>query len=85
MNIAALFVRRPVMTVLVMMGILIFGLIGVSATAGQRAAQRRFPDHSGAGTAPGREPGHHGLGRCYAAGEAVLDYRRHRLDDVDVD
>jgi hypothetical protein len=62
MNIAEIFVRRPVMTILVMTGILIFGVIAVPAVARQRAAQRRFPHDPGAGAAARREPRHDGLG-----------------------
>ena len=36
----ALFIRRPVMTVLVMIGILFFGAVGVPQPAGKRSARR---------------------------------------------
>ena len=40
MNIAEPFIRRPVMTTLVMASILIFGVIGLSLSGGQRPSQR---------------------------------------------
>ena len=43
----AIFIRRPVMTTLVMVGILFFGISCVSAAAGQRSADRRLPDDHG--------------------------------------
>ncbi len=55
------------------------------APAGQRAAQRRFPDDPGHGEPAGRQPGYDGVVGRDAAREAVLDHRRHRLDDLDID
>ena len=52
------------------------------AAAGDRAAQRRLSDDPGVGAAARREPRDDGLGGRDAAREAVLDDRRHRLDDV---
>ncbi len=48
-NVSEIFVRRPVMTTLVMVGILVFGIVGVPRAAGCRAAERRFPDDHGVG------------------------------------
>ena len=45
MSIAELFVRRPVMTGLVMIGILVFGIFGYRLLPVSRPAQRRFSDH----------------------------------------
>ena len=56
-SIAEIFVRRPVMTGLVMIGILIFGIIQLPAAAGVGSAQRRFPHHRGHGASlPGASP-----------------------------
>ena len=57
----------------------------LSAAAGQRAAQCRLPDDSGTGVAARRQPETMASAVATAAREAVLDDRRHRLDDVAVD
>ena len=59
MNITELFIRRPVMTVLVMVGILLFGIAGYRA-ARQRSSKRRFPDHSDERRITGCKPRNHG-------------------------
>ena len=46
MNFAEIFIRRPVMTTLISLAIVMFGIDGVSVPAGQRSAQRRFSDDS---------------------------------------
>ena len=84
-NIAALFVRRPVMTVLVMIGILIFGLIGYRLLPVNALPNVDFPTIQVLGQPAGREPGNDGFRGRDAARKAVLDDRRHRLDDFDVD
>ena len=83
MNLAELFIRRPVMTTLVMLGDPAVRHHGLPLLAGQRPAQRRFPDHPGERGAARRQPGNDGLVGGDAAGAAVLDHRRPRLDDVD--
>ena len=84
-NIAELFVRRPVMTVLVMIGILIFGFIAYRLLPVNALPNVDFPTIQVHGAAARREPGHDGLRGRDAAREAVLDDRRHRLDDLDLD
>ena len=54
-----------------------------TAAAGERPAERRLPDDHGHAQPARRQPGDDGLGRGHAAREAVLDDRRHRLDDLD--
>ena len=77
MNIAEIFVRRPVMTVLVMAGILIFGIIAYRLLPVNATSERRFSDYPGVGAAcPARAPDDHGLGGGDAARKAVLDHRR---------
>jgi hydrophobic/amphiphilic exporter-1 (mainly G- bacteria), HAE1 family len=56
MNIAALFVRRPVMTVLVMMGILIFGLIGYRLLPVNALPNVDFPTIQVQAQLPGASP-----------------------------
>ena len=51
MNISELFIRRPVMTTLVMVGDPALRRHGLPAAAGQRPAERRLPDHLGVGVA----------------------------------
>ena len=78
-----LFIRRPVMTTLLMAGDPGLRHHGVPAPAGQRPAERRLPDHPGHREPARRQPGDHGLGGGHAAREAVLHHRGHRLDDLD--
>ena len=82
MNISELFIRRPVMTTLVMLGILLFGIAGLPHAAGERSAERGLPDHQRGGAAARRESRDHGFGRGDAARAPVLDHRRSRQDDV---
>ena len=82
MNISEPFIRRPVMTTLLMAALVIFGAFGYSTLAGQRTAERRFPDHQRVGKPARRRSGHDGVGRRDAAGKPVLDHRRRQLDDV---
>ena len=56
MNIAALFVRRPVMTMLVMIGILIFGLIGYRLLPVNALPNVDFPTIQVTATLPGASP-----------------------------
>ena len=49
MNLSALFIGRPVTTTLIMLGIAGVRHDGLPAAAGQRPADRRLPDDSGAG------------------------------------
>ncbi len=59
MNISAPFIHRPIATSLLMAGILLVGIVGLSAAAGGAAAAGRFPDHPGQrqpARAPARRP-----------------------------
>jgi len=81
MNLSELFVRRPVMTVLVMAGILIFGLasyrlLPVFPLPTSISPRSRFPRLFR------REPGDHGRRGRNAPRETVLDDRGHRPDDL---
>ncbi len=55
MSVPELFIRRPVMTTLVMSGILLFGLVGFRAIAGERSAERGLSDNPGFGKPARRE------------------------------
>ena len=56
MNIAALFVRRPVMTLLIMIGILIFGLIGYRLLPVNALPNVDFPTIQVSASLPGASP-----------------------------
>ena len=45
MSISTPFIRRPVATSLLMVGILLVGAVAYPLLAGRRAAAGRFPDH----------------------------------------
>ncbi len=81
--ISALCIRRPVMTILLMVSILAAASSPTGNCRGRRAA-RRFSHHSGLGHAAGGEPRNHGLFGCVDPREAVLKHRRRDLDDLDL-
>ncbi|NCT67007.1 MAG: efflux RND transporter permease subunit [Rhodanobacteraceae bacterium] len=56
MNVSALFVRRPVMTTLVMVGILVFGIIGYRALPVASLPNVDFPTISVSASLPGASP-----------------------------
>ncbi len=80
MSIPELFIRRPVATILVMFGILVFGVAGYRALPVSDLPNVDFPTIQVQREPAGRESGHHGRGGGAAAGEAVLDHRRPRFD-----
>lgn len=62
MNLSALFIRRPVMTTLVMAGILVFGIIAYRALPVSDLPTVDFPTIVVTAALPGATPGNHG--RC---------------------
>ena len=56
MSLPELCIRRPVMTSLLMLSFIVFGLFGYRQIAGRGAAARRFSDHSVSATLPGASP-----------------------------
>ena len=84
-GVTTLFIKRPIMTSLVMVAILFFGIVAYRQLAGERSAERRLPDDHRHGGAARREPGDDGGDGGDAAREAVLDHRGHRQHDVDVE
>ena len=82
MNFTALFISRPVMTTLVMLGILIFGIAAFFAPSRKRFAKRGFPDDTGFRLAPRGKPGDNGLGGGNASRKAILYDCRHRFNDI---
>ncbi len=78
MNLSGLFIRRPVMTTLVMVAILIFGVMAYRLLPVTDLPNVDFPTISVNASAARRQPGDHGLVGRDAAREAVLDHRRRR-------
>ena len=76
MNITGLFIRRPVMTTLVMAGILIFGLVAYRQLPVSDLPAVDYPTISVTREPSRREPRDHGVLGGDAAGEAVLHHRR---------
>ena len=85
MNLSERFIRRPVMTILVMIAILLFGIIAYERLPISDLPTVDYPTITRERESAGREPGDDGVGRRDAAREAVLDDRRHRQHDVDVE
>ena len=75
MNISELFIRRPIMTTLVMASILLFGVMAYMLLPVSDLPNVDFPTIYGHRPLSGRQPGHDGLGGGHAAGEGVLDHR----------
>ncbi len=76
MNFTGLFIRRPVMTTLIMAGILIFGIVAYRLLPVSDLPAVDYPDDHGEREPAGREPGDDGLRRRHAAREAVLHHSR---------
>ena len=82
-GISAPFIRHPIATSLLMVGILFVGIVAYPQIAGSAFAAGRFPDHSGFGATSRRQPRHHGFRRGPATRNAIrADFRR-RADDLD--
>ena len=81
MNIAELFIRRPIMTTLVMLAILLFGVTAYRLLPVNDLPNVDYPTIS-VSVAARREPGDHGVGRGDAARAPVLHHRRHGLHEL---
>ena len=77
MSISELFIKRPIMTTLVMAAILIFGIFAYRLLPVSDLPNVDFPDHPGKRIAAGRQSQTHGFFGRHAAGKAVFDDRRH--------
>ena len=76
-----IFIRRPVATTLLTIGIIFAGLLGYSQLPVSPLPQVDFPIVSVQANMPGREPGHHGdHGRRAARAPSRPDRRRQRND-----
>ena len=82
MNVTGLFIRRPVMTTLVMAGILIFGIVAYRLLPVSDLPGGRLSDDLGEREPAGREPGDDGVLRGDAAREAVLHHPGRGGDDL---
>ena len=56
MNLAALFIKRPITTTLIMLGIVVFGVMSYRRAAGERPAGHRLPDDLRQASLPGASP-----------------------------
>ena len=83
MNISEPFIRRPIATSLMMLGVLVFGIGAYRAAAGGGLAQCRFPDNRRVGQLSRRQPRHDGLGGGDAARTAIRRDPGARPDDLD--
>ena len=70
-SVSALFIRRPVATTLLTIGVALAGLLAFAAPAGVAAAAGRFPDHLGLGQHAGRQPRHDGDDRSPRRSNAI--------------
>ena len=67
MNISEIFIRRPVMTTLVMLSVLLFGIMAYQRLPVSDLPNVDFPTISVTGQPAGSEPDHHGDRRGHAA------------------
>ena len=71
-----LFIRRPVMTSVLMLAILVAGILGYSLLAVSDLPNVDFPTIQVSAGLPRRQPGNHGVHRRYAARKAIHHHRR---------
>ena len=83
MNISELFIRRPVTTTLVMVGILIFGIMGYKSLPVSDLPTVDFPTITVNANLRGRQRRDHGIVGGDAAGKKLFHHRRARLDEFD--
>ena len=82
MNISELYIRRPVMTTLVMLSILFVGIAGYRQLPVSDLPNVDFPNVVVTANVPGASPGDHGFRRGHSPGKTVFDHRRHRFHDL---
>ena len=83
MSLTALFIRRPVMTMLLMIGILVFGIVSYRKLPVSDLPTVDYPIDQRQRELAGRESGDDGRHGRDAAREGVLRHRRHRRDHVE--
>ena len=82
-NLSAPFIRRPVATTLLTIGIALAGFVAYLQAAGVAAAAGRFSDHLGVGVDAGRQPRDDGDDRGDAARTPSRHHRRCHRNDLD--
>jgi HAE1 family hydrophobic/amphiphilic exporter-1 len=76
MSLSELCIRRPVMTTLLMVSFLVFGMFGYRQLPVAALPRVDFPTIAVSATAAGRQPGDDGGLRRRAAGARVRDHSR---------
>ena len=76
MNIAAIFIRRPIMTSLIMLAIFIFGVVCYGLLPVNDLPNVDFPTIQVNANLPGGQSGYHGVGSGNSAREPTLHYCR---------
>ena len=82
LNISEPFIRHPIATSLLMVGILFIGIVAYPQLAGRAAAAGRFPDAASFRATSRRQPGNHGLLGGAAARDAIRADLRRLADDL---
>jgi hypothetical protein len=85
MNLSEIFIRRPIATTLIMLGVLFFGIMGYRMLPVSDLPNVDYPIISVNASPRRRVARDDGVRRRDAAREAVLDHRGPRRDDVDVE
>ena len=83
MNLSALFIRRPVTTTLIILGLMVFGVMAYRLLPVSDLPTVDFPTIQVNAEPAGREPRNDGVGGGAAARKAVCDDRRPRLDQLE--
>ncbi len=82
MSISEPFIRRPIATSLLMLGVLVFGIVAYTLLPVAALPNVDFPTITVTASYPGRQPRDHGLGGRHAARAAVRRDPGARPDDV---
>ena len=83
MNLAAVFIKRPITTTLIMLGIMVFGVMSYRLLPVSDLPAIDFPTISVQATLDRRQPRNHRVCCGAAARKAVLDDLRSQLDQLD--
>ena len=83
MNLSEPFIRRPVATTLLMIGVILVGMVAYEQAAGRGAAPGRLSDHPGGDLLSGRKPGSDDVLGDRAPGAPIRPGPRAQPDDLD--
>ena len=83
MNVSETYIRRPIATSLMMLGLLVFGAATYTLLPVSALPNVDFPTITVSATPAGRQPGDHGLLGRHPARAAVRRHPRPRLDELD--